>query len=98
MGRYQNSGSQPAAEARRTRHGGREGRTGPKHGLDGGRHKLRGLGVDEDVPAEQNVADDPPGMRRRVTRASGIGLGDTRDCRRNGPGKLLDTPDLQYLL
>ena len=63
-----------------------------ERGLDGGRDELRGLRVDDDVPAEQNAADDLPGMRGRVVRADGgggtggIGLGHTRDCRRNGPG------------
>jgi len=39
MSRYQNSGSQS------------EWRTGPEHGLHGGRDELRGLRVDDDVPA-----------------------------------------------
>jgi len=42
--------------------------------LDGGSDELRGFRVDDDVPAEQNAADDLPGMRRRVVRADG-GLG-----------------------
>jgi hypothetical protein len=56
-----------------------------ERGLDGGRDKLRGLRVDDDVPAEQNAADDLPGLRRRVVRAEGggggtggIGVGRTR--------------------
>jgi len=67
-------------------------RAGLERGLDGGRDELRGLRVDDDVPAEQNAADDLPGMRGRVGRADGgagtggIGLGHTQDCRRNGPG------------
>ena len=50
-----------------------------------GRDELRGLRVDNDVPAEQHAADDPPGVRGRVVRADG-GLGHTRDCRRNRAG------------
>ena len=68
-------------------------RTGAERGLDGGGDELRGLGVDDDVPAEQNTADDLPSVWRRVARADsgrggtgGIGLGHTQDCRRNGPG------------
>jgi hypothetical protein len=65
-----------------------------ERGLDGGRDDLRGLCVDDDVPAEQYSADDLPGMRGRVVRAAGdsgggtggIGLGHTWDCRRNGLG------------
>ena len=62
-------------------------------GLERGLDELRGLRVDDDVPAEQHAADHLPGVRRRVARAGGggegtggIGLGHTRDCRRNGPG------------
>jgi hypothetical protein len=61
------------------------GRTGLERGLDGSGDEPRGLRVDDDVPAEQNAADDLPGMRGRVVRAAGGGLGHTRDCRRNGP-------------
>jgi len=60
-------------------------RRGLERGLDRGDDELRGLGVDNDVPAEQHAADDLPGMRGRVVRADG-GLCHTRDCRRNGPG------------
>jgi anti-sigma B factor antagonist len=66
-------------------------RAGLQRGLDGGRGELRGLRVGDDVPAEQDAADGLPGMRGRVVRADGgggtggIGLGHTRDCRRNGP-------------
>jgi hypothetical protein len=80
-------------------------RTGLERGLDSGGDELRGLRVDDDVPAEQNAADDLPGVWRRVARADGsgegtggIGLGHTRDCRRKGLVRLLDTPDLQRLL
>jgi hypothetical protein len=83
MSRYQNSGSQSAAEACRPRRGGRRGVPGLSAALDGGRDELRGLRVDDDVPAEQNAAGDLPGMWRRVVRADG-GLGHTRDCRTNG--------------
>jgi len=62
------------------------GHTGLERRLDGDGDELRGLRVDDDVPAEQNAADDLPGVRERVVRADGGGLGHTRDCRRNGPG------------
>jgi hypothetical protein len=68
-------------------------RTGLERGLDGGGDELRGLRVDDDVPAEQHAADDLPGVRGRGVRADsgmggtgGIGLGHTVDSRRNGPG------------
>ena len=96
------SGHEPLSEQRLATGGGgtraparRPGRrTRLERGLDGGRDDLRGLRVDDDVPAEQHAADDLPGMRRRVVRAAGdsgggtggIGLGHTWDCRRNGPG------------
>jgi hypothetical protein len=41
------------------------GRTGLEHCLDGGGNKLRGLRVDDDVPAEQHAADDPLSGRVR---------------------------------
>jgi hypothetical protein len=53
-------------------------RTPLQRGLDGGGDELRGLRVDDDVPAEQHAADDLPGMRRGVVRADG-GLAHTRD-------------------
>src|SRR6266568_6733832 len=64
----QNSGSQSAAGTRGPRRGGREGRTGLERGLDGGGDELRGLRVDDDVPAEQHAADDLRGRseERRV--------------------------------
>ena len=55
-----------------------ERRTRLKRGLDGGDDEPRGFRVDDDVPAEQNAADDQPGMRGRVVRADGGGLGHTR--------------------
>ena len=68
-------------------------RVGLERGLDGGGDDLRGLRVDDDVPAEQHAADNLPGARGRVVRVDGggggtggIGLGHIRDCRRNGPG------------
>lgn len=69
-------------------------RTCLERGLYGGRDELRGLCVDDDVPAEQDAADDLPGVPWRVVQADGggggiggIGLAHTRDCRRNyGPG------------
>jgi hypothetical protein len=86
MSCHQNSGSQSAARTRRPRRR-PGGRAGLERGLDGGGDELRGLRVDDDVPAEQNAADDLPGMRRRIVRADGdgAGLGHTPDCRRNGP-------------
>jgi hypothetical protein len=58
-----------------------------ERGLDSGGDELRGLRIDDDVPAEQNAADDLPDVRGRVVRADGggagtggIGLGHTRDC------------------
>ena len=85
MSRYQNSGSQSAAGARRARRSRPGRRTGLERRLDGGGDALRRLRVDDDVPAEQHAADDLPGPRGRVVRAGG-GFGHTRDCRRNGPG------------
>jgi hypothetical protein len=38
-------------------------RTGLERSPDGGRDELRGLRVDDDVPAEQDAADDLPGVR-----------------------------------
>ena len=48
---------------------------GLERGLDGGRDELRGLRVDDDVPAEQHAADDLPGVRGHVVRADGGGRG-----------------------
>jgi hypothetical protein len=47
------------------------GRTGLEHCLDGGGNKLRGLRVDDDVPAEQHAADDVPCVPERILRAGG---------------------------
>jgi hypothetical protein len=88
------AGHEPLAEQRLTVGGGnapaparRPGRrTRLERGLDGGGGEPRGLRVDDDVPAEQNAADDPPGMRGRVMRADGGGARSHPDCRRNGPG------------
>ena len=41
------------------------GRTGLERRLDGGGHELRGLRVDDDVPAKQHAADDLPGVPGR---------------------------------
>ena len=74
-------------------------RTGLERGLDGGGDEPRGLRVDDDVPAEQNAADDLPGMRGRVVRADGGGLGHTRTVEETTVlVRLPDTPDLQRLL
>jgi hypothetical protein len=90
------SGHEPSSEQRLATGGGNAPtparppgrRVGLEHGLDGGRDELRGLRVDDDVPAEQYAADDLPGMRGRVVQAGGdgAGLGHTPDCRKNGPG------------
>ncbi len=76
-----------------------------ERGLDGGGDELRGLRVDDDVPAEQYAADDLPGVRGHVVRADGggggtggIGLGHTRTVEETVLARLLDTPDLQRLL
>jgi hypothetical protein len=42
-----------------------------EHCLDGGSDELRGLRVDDDVPAEQHAADDLPGVPGRVPRLGG---------------------------
>ena len=43
-----------------------------ERGLDGGGDELRGLRVDDDVPAEQHAADDLSGVPGRVLRAVGV--------------------------
>jgi hypothetical protein len=45
------------------------GRTGLERRLDGGGHELRGLRVDDDVPAQQHAADDMAGVPGRVLQA-----------------------------
>jgi len=72
-------------------------RTGPERGLDGGGDELRGLRVDDDVPAEQHAADDLPGVPGGGGGTGGIGLGHTRDCITTVLARRLDTPDLQRL-
>src|SRR6266487_3855226 len=47
------------------------GRTGLERRLDGGGDELRGLRVDDDVPAEQHPADDVAGVAGRVLRVGG---------------------------
>ena len=73
-----------------------------ERGLDGGRDELRGLRVDDDVPAEQHAADHLPGARRRAVRADDGGggtcssrLGHNPDCKRTVPARLLDTPGME---
>ena len=73
-------------------------RTRLERGLDGGGDEPRSLRVDDDVPAEQNAADDLPGMRGRIVRADGGGLGHTRTVEETVLVRLPDTPDLQRLL
>ena len=51
--------------------GPRGGRAGLEGGLDGGGDGLSGLDVDGDVAAEQDAADDLPGVPGRVLRVSG---------------------------
>ena len=46
-------------------------RIGLERRLDGGRDELRGLRVDDDVPAEQHTADDLPGMPGHILRVGG---------------------------
>jgi hypothetical protein len=77
-------------------------RVGLERGLDGGRNELRGLRVDDDVPAEQYAADHLPGARRRVVRADdggggtgGSRLGHNPDCKRTVLARLLDTPGME---
>ena len=73
-----------------------------EHGLDGGRDELRGLRVDDDVPAEQHAADHLPGARGRVVWADGGGggtggsrLGHNPDCKGTVMARLLDTPGME---
>ena len=73
-------------------------RVGLERGLHGVGDEPGGLRVDNDVPAEQNAADDPPGMRGRVVRGDGGGLGHTRTVEERVLVRLPDTPDLQRLL
>jgi hypothetical protein len=47
------------------------GRGGLERGLDGVGDKLRGLGLDGDVAAEQHAVDDLPGVPGRILRADG---------------------------
>jgi hypothetical protein len=66
----QNSGSQsPAGNTRAS--AGQPGRVGLERGLDGGGDEVRGLRVDDDVPAEQHAADDLPGVPGCVLRVGG---------------------------
>jgi len=51
--RFAVGGGNTRASARRP-----GGRTGLERRLDGGSDELRGLRVDDDVPAEQHAADD----------------------------------------
>ena len=47
------------------------GRTGAERGLNGVGDKLRGLGIDGDVAAEQHAADDVADVAGRLLRAVG---------------------------
>ena len=69
-----------------------------ERGLDGVGDELCGLRVNDDVAAEQHAADDLPGMRERVVRADGGGLGHTRTVKESVLVRLPDTPDLRHLL
>ena len=85
------SGHEPLSEQRLAIGGGdtraparRPGtRTGLERGLDGGGDELRGLRVDDDVPAEENAADDLPGVRGRVVRVGGY-VSPPSGCNRLG--------------
>jgi anti-sigma B factor antagonist len=74
-------------------------RTGLQRGLDGGRDELRGLRVDDDVPAEQNAADDLPGMRGAssgpMAAAGPVASGSVTPgtAEETVLARLLDTPD-----
>jgi hypothetical protein len=72
-------------------------RTRLERGLDGDGDDLRGLRVDDDVPAEQNAADDLPGMRGRIVRADSGGLGHTRTVGETALVRLPDTPGFATL-
>ena len=77
-------------------------RVGLERGLDGGRNELRGLRVDDDVPAEQHAADHLPGVPGRIARADGGGGGEgpvasgsvTPGLQKTAPAGLMDTPAL----
>jgi len=73
-------------------------RTGLERGLDGGDDELRGLRVDDDVPAEQNTADDLPGMRGRIVRADGGGLGHTRTVEETSVRRVLSSGAGEFLV
>ena len=98
------SGQRPAANAGNPRSPARPpgGLTGLERGLDGGRNELRGLRVDDDVPAEQHAADHLHGARRRAVRADDGGggtcssrLGHNPDCKRTVLARLPDTPGME---
>jgi len=53
-------------------------RTGLERGLDGVGGELRGLHVDDDVPAEQHAAENLRGVPGRAVRGDGGGPGTGR--------------------
>ena len=81
----------PAGTAAATAH--RPGARPERRPRRAARVTLRGLRVDDYVPAEQHAADNLPNARERILRADGGGggtggirLGYTPDCRRHGLG------------
>ena len=71
------SGQRLAADAGNPRSPARPrgGLTGLERGLDGGRDELRCLRIDDDVPVQQDTADNLPCVREHAGRASGGGGG-----------------------
>jgi hypothetical protein len=66
--------------------------------LDGSGDELRGLRVDDDVPAEQNATYDLPGMRGRIVRAYGGGLGHTRTVEETSVRRVLSSGAGEFLV
>ena len=98
------AGQRPAADAGNPRSPARPpgGLTGLERDLDGGRDELRGLRIDDDVPAQQHAADDLPGVREHAGRVDAGGgetggsrLGHNPDCKRTVLARLLDTPGME---
>jgi hypothetical protein len=73
-------------------------RAGLERGLDGGGDEPRGLRVYDDVPAEQHTADNLPGMRGRVVRADGGGLGHTRTVEETSVRRVLSSGAGEFLV
>ena len=104
--RHARSGHEPLSEQRLAIGGGntraparRPGRrTRLERGLDGVGDESRGLLVDDDVPAEQDAADDLPGIRGRVMRADGGGLGHTRTVEETSVRRVLSSGAGEFLV